>query len=251
MDDNKKRNILIIMFGIIILMLIFMIYLLISNNYKNSNEEDYDRLEIVDTNKGDKNIDEVVSDTSKGDNQRIEVVDNSDDNGANNNISSNSENNSYSEDDVISYFEGNEKEVKNGSFKEKFKEYFIEIVDFIFYGTEIKGYTFNKLTNTGKLKVIGAALKIDSLIENRVPGYKDSIKGTGSKVYTNTKEKLTELFLDISTNICKDRGDDCEKAKDLFGEIKSTCKIGWSFIKKLLKNGGNKLKDWYEIYSGK
>lgn len=235
------------MLGIIILMLIFIIYLLISNNYKNSNkEEDYDRLEIVDTNKDD--------------NPKIEAVDNSDNNGVNNNeynngeknnnISSNSENNSYSEDDVISYFESSEKEVKNSSFKETFKEYFIEIVDFIFYGTEIKGHTFNKLTNTGKLKVISAALKIDSLIEDKVPGYKESITSAGGRVYTNSKEKLTELFLDISSNICKNK-EECDKAKEIFGDIKSTCKIGWSFIKKLLKNGGNKLRDWYEIYSGK
>ena len=53
--------------------------------------------------------------------------------------------NSYSEEDVVSYFDsiGNEVE-KSSTFKEKFKEYFITIVDFIFYEKEIKGYT--KLT---------------------------------------------------------------------------------------------------------
>ena len=155
------------------------------------------------------------------------------------------------EKDVVNYFESNSDEVKNSSFKETFKDYFIEIVDFIFYGTEIKGYTFSDLTNTSKLKIISVALKMDSLIEDKVPGYKESITSTGSKVYSNVKEKLTELFLDISTEICKDRGNDCDKAKEIFSEIKSTCKIGWSFIKGLLKNGSNKLKDWYEIYSGK
>ena len=43
----------------------------------------------------------------------------------------------------------------------------------------------------------------------------------------------------------------CNKAKDIFSDIKDNCKIGWSFIKKLASDGGNKLKDWYEIYSGK
>lgn len=254
MDDNKKRNILIIMLGVILLMLIFIIYLLISNNYRNNKEEDYDRLEIVNNNEM------VEEDNSVGQEANVQdqVSDIKDKSGVNNEINNDVKNyndedidDNYTEDDIVSYFKGNENEIKSSSFKEKFKDYFIEIIDFIFYDTEIKGYTFKELTNTGKLKVISAALKIDSYIEEKSPGYKDTIKSTSSRVYTNAKEKLTTLFLDISGNICKDKEDDCNKAKELFGDVKSTCKIGWSFVKSLLKNGSSKLKEWYEVYSGK
>ncbi len=273
MDDNRKRNVLIIMFGIIILLLIFIIYLLISSNYLNNGKsEDYGRLEIVNTadeTGKDYGIDETIdnelgeNNNIDNDNKNVEVVEKNTNNANNyvvkdndmsNNFDDDEANNSsvsYSENDVISYFQNNESKINSSSFKEKFKEYFIEIVDFIFYGTEIKGYTFNELTNTGKLKVISAALKIDSYIEEKSPGYKDTIKSTSSRVYTNAKEKLTTLFLDISSSVCKNKGEDCNKAKELFGDIKSTCKIGWSFIKNLLKSGSNKLKEWYEVYSGK
>jgi len=275
MEDNKKRNILIILLGIILLMLMFIIYLLISNNYRNNMDGEYNRLEIGHTNskiEENNNIggDTNAEDTIDGDNKNINVVENNtgDDasievyNDSNTNIineKNNMNNNSkeetniiiYSEDDVVGYFEGNESEIKNSSFKEKFKDYFIEIVDFIFYGTEIKSHTFNELTNTGKLKIISAALKIDSYIEEKSPGYKDTIKSTSNRVYNNAKEKLTTLFLDISSNVCKNKEDDCKNAKELFSDIKSTCKIGWSFIKSLLKSGSNKLKEWYEVYSEK
>ena len=56
------------------------------------------------------------------------------------------------------------------------------------------------------------------------------------------------MYLNIASDVCEENDSDCENAKELFGEIKSTCKVGWAFIKGLLKTGGNKLKDWYEIY---
>ena len=37
--------------------------------------------------------------------------------------------------------------------KSKFKEYFILIVDFIFYDSEIKGYRFDELSDSAKTKI--------------------------------------------------------------------------------------------------
>lgn len=270
MADNEKRNILIIMLGVILLLLMFIIYLLISNNYQKNKNDDYNKLEVVEDNKEDAN-EEAVGDTSNDnhDVEKVNIIENNviedkskrEENKAidgfagnentNNSIVDNSSNVVYSEETVVNYFESNEQEIKNSSFKDKFKEYFIEIVDFIFYDTEIKGYTFRELTNIGKLKVISVALKIDSYIEEKSPGYKDNIKSSSNRIYTNVKEKLITLFLDISSNICKDREEDCDNAKELFGDIKSTCKIGWSFIKGLLSSGSGKLKEWYEVYRGK
>ena len=145
---------------------------------------------------------------------------------------------------------GNEVE-KSSSFKEKFKEYFITVVDFIFYNKEINGYTFDGLSGTAKAKIIGIALKIDNKIEDYVPNYKENIYSTSNKVYTDIKDKLIVSYMDVATDICKNNEKECIKVKEIFGEIKDVCKIGWDFIKGLFKGGFSKVKDWYEIYSGK
>lgn len=157
------------------------------------------------------------------------------------------------ENEVVQYFESNYNDINSNkvSIKDKAKEYFIDIVDFIFYDKEIKGYTFSELSDNAKIKVIALALKIDSKIEEYVPGYKNSISSNGSKIYTDVKERLVSSYLDLSVKICSSNEEGCNKAKDIFSDIKDNCKIGWSFIKKLVSDGGNKLKDWYEIYSGK
>ena len=157
------------------------------------------------------------------------------------------------ENDVIQYFENNYSDINSNkvSIKDKAKEYFIDIVDFIFYDKEIKGYTFSELSDNTKIKVIALALKIDSKIEEYIPGYKKSISSNGNKIYTDVKDRLVSSYLDLSVKICSNNEEGCNKAKDIFSDIKDNCKIGWSFIKKLASDGGNKLKDWYEIYSGK
>jgi len=162
--------------------------------------------------------------------------------------------NQYTEEDVVAYFENIETEVTSGTFdnfKSKCKEYFITTVDFIFYDKEIKGYTFSELTDVAKVKIVGLALKIDSKIEEKIPNYKESISSTSGRIYTNIKEKLVTLYMDISTDICDNNPDGCDKAKEIFSSVKESCKIGWTFIKELAISGFSKLKDWYEIYSGK
>lgn len=160
--------------------------------------------------------------------------------------------NDYSEEDVVIYFEAMEYEIENSTyFKERFKEYFITVIDFIFYNNEIKGYTFDELTGIAKARIIAIALKIDTKIERHAPEYKEKGSDSTGKVYNDIKEKLVTSYMDISIIICKDNVVDCNKVKDIFGDVKEYCKIGWDFIKGLLKNGLNKIKDWYEIYSGK
>ncbi len=174
------------------------------------------------------------------------------------NSNQNNENNSSdfdyidsTEDDVVAYFENMETEVNQSStFKEKFKEYFVTIIDFIFYDKEIKGYTFNELTDMAKIKVIAAALKMDSKLDELFPNYKETISSTASGIYDNIKGKLVTSYLDISTEVCKNNAEGCVKVKEIFSDIKSVCKITWEFIKELLKNAGSKLKEWYEIYRG-
>lgn len=170
-----------------------------------------------------------------------------------NNEQSNTNNNqtiTSSETGIISYFENLNNEVdtysnnQNESLGKTIKSKFVECIDFIFYGTEIKGKTFEQLSNEAKIKIISITLSIDSKIDEYFPGYKDTI----SKSYQNIKSKLIEKYLEITTNICNNNQDLCQTAKENFSGLKENFGITWSFIKDLANNGWTKLKDWYEIW---
>ena len=263
-----KKNIIIVFLvcNIIILLVIIWYFIIKNSSYK---KIEYEDLEIVDKNiisndSGDiiynkEYIDDIDSNDSKYIDKEItdetDVSYNYSDYNDSGNINDHNEildnYNNYSENDVIDYFEEQENEVKNSSsFKEKFKEYFIDIVDFIFYNKEIKGYTFDDISNTAKLKIISIALKIDSYIEIKKPNYKENISSVGDRIYSNIKERLTELFLNISGDVCKRNEEECTTAKIIFRDVKDICKIGWDFIKRLIISSSNKLKEWYEVYRG-
>lgn len=151
------------------------------------------------------------------------------------------EKNKSTETDVVSYFE---ETLEEETASEKLKNGFITVVDFIFYGKEIKGYTFKELTTEAKLKVVSLALKIDNKIEQYVPGYKDTI---GEK-YQNIKAKIVSKYLEITSQICETHEDTCKYAKEDFQNMKESFGITWDLIKDLGNIGIDKLKTWYEIF---
>lgn len=124
---------------------------------------------------------------------------------------------------------------------------FIKIVDFIFYDSDINGYYFKDLTNGAKLKVIYYATMLDNLIDKEFPSYKESL----SEIYNNTKARLVKLYLEKSSEYCKDNENVCKQAKSDFTVLKKSLNITFDFIKGLCQDGTQKLKEWYEIYSGK
>ena len=127
------------------------------------------------------------------------------------------------------------------------KENFIKIIDFIFYDSDINGYYFKDLTNGAKLKVIYYATMLDNLIDKEFPSYKENL----SEMYNNTKAKLVKLYLEKSSEYCKDNENVCKQAKSDFTVLKKSLNITFDFIKGLCQDGTQKLKEWYEIYSGK
>lgn len=127
------------------------------------------------------------------------------------------------------------------------KENFIKIVDFIFYDRDINGYYFKDLTNGAKLKVIYYATMLDNLIDKEFPSYKENL----SEKYNNTKAKLVKLYLEKSSEYCKNNENVCKQAKSDFAVLKKSLNITFDFIKGLCQDGTQKLKEWYEIYSGK
>lgn len=241
---DKKKNIIILVVTSIIFILLLILFIVNINKRKETINELKPNNDVNVKFASKATVNNGVSNKSN-DKDEEETIIRQDDNDSNEDIKN--------ENDVIQYFENNYNDINSNkaSIKDKAKEYFIDIVDFIFYDKEIKGYTFSELSDNAKIKVIALALRIDSKIEEYIPGYKKSISSNGNKIYTDVKDRLVSSYLDLSVKICSNNEDGCDKAKDIFSNIKDNCKIGWSFIKKLASNGGNKLKDWYEIYSGK
>lgn len=234
---NKKRILILIASIIVLLSIIGVSFFFIKNKYN--------ELEKLEINSSEKN-------NTKNNTSNNKAVKNEQEKEENDNSSTNVD--KMFEEEIVNYFEDNYNGINSNawdSVKDKAKEYFITIVDFIFYNGEIKGYTFNDLSSTTKLKIISIALKIDHKIEKHIPGYKDTISSNGSKIYNNVKERLVTLYLDISAEICKNHENDCDTAKEIFKDIKDNCRIGWDFVKKLVSSGTSKLKEWYEVYSGK
>ena len=153
---------------------------------------------------------------------------------------------------VVSYFETLNTNLgtysQNKSLGQTIKSGFVTCVDFLFYGGEIKGYTFDELSVTAKLKVLKLAFSIDSKIENHFPGYKEQISATGNKIYTNVKSKAVELYLDITTKVCENNSDTCEAAKEGLSDLKTNFSLTWDFIKDISGVGVSKLKAWYEVW---
>jgi len=148
--------------------------------------------------------------------------------------------------DPVAYFENvskseDENVIKNG---------FVKIVDFIFYGTEINGYTFEELTVEAKLKIMKIALTIDSKIDEYFPGYKETISNGAKSIYTNVKGFVVELYLDTTTVICENNESVCTNAKEDFAFMKKSFGLTWDFIKSLAGAGVNKLQRWYEVFRG-
>ena len=235
----SKKKILILIVTISVLFIATVSFLIIKNKTDKMEKFEINNNENNEENNTENNTKNESKEDNDPNSNDVNIKDNSDDN-YNDSVTS--------EEDVVNYFEKKYDEVNNNSWndvKDKAKEYFIDIVDFIFYDKEIKGYTFSELSDNTKIKVIALALKIDSKIEEYIPGYKKSISSNGNKIYTDVKDRLVSSYLDLSVKICSNNEEGCNKAKDIFSDIKDNCKIGWSFIKKLASDGGNKLKEWY------
>lgn len=150
------------------------------------------------------------------------------------------------DENVLAYF-NNEVNTADDKSKGTLKNAFIKVVDFIFYDKDINGYYFKDLTASAKLKVIGLALKLDNIIDSHFPGYKDEL----SSSYNKAKDNLITLYLNLTSEFCKNNDSICESTKNDFSLLKESLNLSWDVIKNLAKSGTNKLKEWYEIFSGK
>lgn len=142
-------------------------------------------------------------------------------------------------------------ESNNANIKDSIKSGFITVVDFIFYGGEIKGVTWNEISTATKAKVIYYTLLIDDKIDSKWPNYKETI---GNKV-DDIKAKLIAKYMEITTNLCNNNPNGCEQAKSDFQLLKSSLSLTWEAVKSAFVYGYDKtttyLRTWYEVFSGK
>lgn len=152
-----------------------------------------------------------------------------------------------SEMDLVNFFEQETNAIEtynenDMTLREKAKNTFTTIIDFLFYGKEVKGYTFKELTNSAKLKVISLALKADNKIDQYFPNYKDKVKDK----YTSFKGKLAILYLEVTQSLCETVGDaTCNQAKEDFENMKNSFGFTWSLLKELGNSGKEKLSEFY------
>lgn len=148
------------------------------------------------------------------------------------------------------------KNANDKDFSKKAKATFISIVDFLFYDGTIKGVTFNELTENGKAKVLKLANKIDITLEEKSPGYKETISATTSKVYKKASQIIKDSANDINNFAKESLGDEnynsIIEAKD---ELLLYSKNALNFItgngSKILNDTKNKLNDWYQDFKNK
>ncbi len=213
-----------------------------NNNSENTNSNENNNIPNDSTNTEDSNTIPTNTENDKTTSNNNEII--------------------YSSNDktVISTIEAIDKEVddfleepETESVKDKAKGIFITLVDFLFYDGEIKGITFNELTENGKAKVLQLVNAIDEKIEKHFPGYKDTISSKTKNAFAKasevikkgannvkdfTKEALGEEYYQDIINAKDDFVYYTKNALDIVGDISSS----------LFNSLKDKLSSWYEDF---
>ena len=120
----------------------------------------------------------------------------------------------------------------------KGKEYFITLVDFIFYDGEIKGIKYNELKEASKEELYREFCEMDELIMILAPNYKENI----SEKYEAVKDFTSDVYYKSLDKIKEYIG---EERYDKIGELKDNAKEKISDVKDKTKS---KIKNWYEDF---
>ena len=135
------------------------------------------------------------------------------------------------------------------------KNTFITLTNFIFYDGKIKGKSFKDLTTSAKQKVISIYETIDSKIEAKFPGYKETVKESSTKTYTDLKEELSNIKENLLTSYREDIGEEnYEEQNKLLDESINTMKESFSPVidtivdksKEIYETTKEKADTWYK-----
>ena len=243
---NKKIIVISIVSGISLLL----IGCLIGITYANKKNERVKIKEEVkeEIKEKEDNKEEIKIDSKPNDNENKDVSNNKD----------TIKNNNYNEKDniVIDELNNTEKSTRDENFKDKASSTFISIVDFLFYDGTIKGISFDELTEKGKEKVLEISSKIDVKLEEKCPGYKETISNSTSKAYQKASEIIKNGAKNINDFAKNALGDENYQAIiDAKDELAKYSKEALNFVtgagSKVFNNTKEKLKEWYQNFKNK
>lgn len=152
---------------------------------------------------------------------------------------------------IISYFEETEKNIKeiinsdNKNIKQVSSEKIITLIDFLFYDGEIKGIKLDEITDETKEKLLAIILKIDTKIEEKIPGYKITISDKYNIALTWLKEKTNNGIVKID-EFLSENIDDYDQIKEEFNEVIENTKDDFEEVKNIASDGYSKVKEYYE-----
>ena len=236
---NKK----IIIIGLVSGIALLLIGCLIGITYANKKNEEV-KEEIKE--KEDNNKEEIKIDRKLNDNENKNPI----------------KNDNYNEKDNIVIDELNntlkniEESTQDENFKDKASSTFISIVDFLFYDGTIKGISFDELTEKGKEKVLEIASKIDVKLEEKCPGYKETISNNTSKAYQKASEIIKNGAKNINDFAKNALGDEnYQTIIDAKDELVKYSKESLNYVtgagSKVFNNTKEKLNEWYQNFKNK
>ena len=159
--------------------------------------------------------------------------------------------NEQKEEYIVDYFENAENKIDQilqsdsvKTIKTESKEVFVTLVDFLFYNGEIKGITYNELSDETKIKLLEITNNVDTKIEAKVPGYKDTIKDSAGKTYKYVSEKITDGKDYLEQKIISEIGE--EKYNNIINDVKTGTDNAINYSKDIYETSKQKLKKWYE-----
>lgn len=143
--------------------------------------------------------------------------------------------------------------VSDNDFLDSAKGVFISIVDFLFYDGSINGVTFDELSDSGKKKVLEIASSIDSTIENKFPGYKETISDKASNAFNKASEIIKKGANDLNDFAREKLGEDnYQSIIDAKDELVYYTKNAINFIgdvsSSLWNSTKDKLNNWYQNF---
>lgn len=244
---NKKIIIISIVSGISLLL----IGCLIGITYANKKNERVKIKEEVkkEIKEKEDNKEEIKIDSKPNDNENKDISNNKD----------TIKNDNYNEKDNIVIDELNntlnniEKSTRDENFKDKASSTYISIVNFLFYDGTIKGVTFDELTEKGKEKVLEIASKIDVKLEEKCPGYKETISNSTSKAYQKASEIIKNGAKNINDFAKNALGDEnYQTIIDAKDELAKYSKDALNFVtgagSKVFNETKDKLNEWYQNF---
>ena len=160
---------------------------------------------------------------------------------------------------VVSYFESIKDNVKKYINKENFEtvkdktiDSVIVLTDFIFYGTEIKGVTFDELKDETKQIIIDSFIDMDELIMTKFPNYKEVITEKTGHAYDVIVDKVNSLKNKGKEKIVSKVGEEkYSEYVDKYNRVKEEYHEVMDDTKKDVSEVKQKIKTWYENKTGK